>query len=64
MLSIKYYGQQIKKDEMDGTCSIRGKDEKVWKPAVGRTERRWVDNIEVQLTGIGQRVGLKSFGLE
>jgi hypothetical protein len=29
LLSIKYYyGEQMKKDEMDGTCSTYGKDEK------------------------------------
>jgi hypothetical protein len=53
-----YLGDKIKKDEMGGTRSTRGRDEKCiqyfgWKTEgkrpLGRSRRRWEDNITMIL---------------
>jgi hypothetical protein len=61
----KYWGDQIKEDEMDGACSTHGRDGNllVGKPngkrPLGRLRRRWEDNIREIMLG---RRGLGASG--
>jgi hypothetical protein len=56
LLAKYYWGDQIKKNEMSGTCSTQEKRRGVyrvfvWKPEkkrpLGRRRRRWVYNIKL-----------------
>jgi hypothetical protein len=52
----------VKKDEMGGACSTSGEKRNAYRILVGKPEgkrplgkprRRWVDNIKIDLRGIG-----------
>jgi len=57
-----YWGNEIKEDEMDGSCSKHGEMRKVYKILVGKPEgkkphgrrrHRWEDNIKMDLKETG-----------